>query len=198
MPWFINSMMKKIWKKMARKPYRDGYVSASIPDTIAAQITKLRNARGWAQTELARRAGMKQSRISALEDPNWDNVETGTLERIASAFDVALVVRFAPFSELAQWSATLTDDKLVVRSYEEEVEEAAFAARFVSEPDLQSALNSMPPSVAIRLEESRLPTFSLRGELLLDQSSGVTAVAVRMQSSAPIVRTQSSAPIMVG
>ncbi len=187
MPWFINSMMKKIWKRMARKPYRDGYVSASIPDTIAAQITKLRNVQGWTQTELARRTGMKQSRISALEDPNWDNVETSTLERIASAFDVALIVRFAPFSELARWSATLTDDKLVVRSYEEEVEEAALAARFVSEPDWRSALNSMPSAAATRLEEGRLLTSPVREELLPVQSSGVNAAAFRVQAPTSII-----------
>jgi transcriptional regulator with XRE-family HTH domain len=120
MPSFINSTMKKIWKKMARKAYRDSYVGAHISNTVASQITKLRTARGWTQTQLAEHAGMKQSRISALEDPNWENVEIVTLQRIASACDVALMARFAPFSELAEWAATLSDDKLLVPTYDEE------------------------------------------------------------------------------
>jgi transcriptional regulator with XRE-family HTH domain len=134
MPSFINSTMKKIWKKMARKAYRDGYVSAHISNTIASQITKLRTAKGWTQTQLAEYAGMRQSRISALEDPNWQNVEVATLKRLASAFDVALTVRFIPFSELAQWAAALSDDKLLVSTYDEEAtERVPVPARLIAE-----------------------------------------------------------------
>jgi transcriptional regulator with XRE-family HTH domain len=120
MPSFINSTMKRIWKKMARKAWRDSYVSAHISNTIAAQITKLRMLNGWTQTQLAEHSGMKQSRISALEDPNWENVEIATLKRLASAFDVALTVRFIPFSELAEWASSLSEDKLLIASYVEE------------------------------------------------------------------------------
>jgi transcriptional regulator with XRE-family HTH domain len=105
---------------MARKGYRDGYVGAHISNTIASQITKLRIENGWTQKQLAQRTGMKQSRISALEDPNWENVEVATLERLASAFDVGLTVRFIAFSDLARWAATLSDDKLIVSRYEQE------------------------------------------------------------------------------
>jgi transcriptional regulator with XRE-family HTH domain len=115
--------MKKIWKKMGRKAYRDGYVGAHISNTVASQITKLRTAHGWTQTQLAEHTGMKQSRISALEDPNWENVEVATLQRIASAYDVALTVRFVPFSALAEWASTLSDDKLLVPTYDEEATE---------------------------------------------------------------------------
>lgn len=108
---------------MARKAWRDGYVNAHVSNTIASQITKLRTAASWTQQQLAERAGMKQSRISALEDPNLENVEVATLERLASAFDVALTVRFIPFSELAQWAATLSEDKLLVPTYDEEAVE---------------------------------------------------------------------------
>jgi transcriptional regulator with XRE-family HTH domain len=128
MPSFINSTMKRIWRKMARKAWRDSYVSAHVSNTVSSQITKLRMANGWTQTELAKHAGMKQSRISALEDPNLENVEVVTLERIASAFDVALTVRFIPYSELAQWAATLSDDKLLVATYDEEIKEEAVPA----------------------------------------------------------------------
>lgn len=122
MPSFINSTMKKIWKKMERKAYRDGYVAAHVSNTVASQILLLRTAKGWTQVQLAEHAGMRQSRISSLEDPNWENVEVATLRRLASAFDVALTVRFTSFSELAGWSATLSEHKLAVPTYDEEAE----------------------------------------------------------------------------
>lgn len=143
---------------MARKAWRDGYVSAHVSNTIASQITKLRIANGWTQTELAKQVGMKQSRISALEDPNLENVEVVTLERIASAFDVAMTVRFIPFSELAQWAATLTEAKLLVPTYEEEaadkvsirsVAKAGAAAAFIA------GLNQQPFARGSVYDEAR-------------------------------------------
>lgn len=55
--------------------------------------------------------------ISALEDPNYENIEVGTLRRLASAFDVALTVRFVPFSELATWTVELSQDKLLIPDF---------------------------------------------------------------------------------
>jgi len=113
-------MMNKIWKKMARKAYRDAFVAAHVSNTVSAQIAKLREKEGWTQKELADRAGMKQSRVSALEDPNYENIELATLRRLASAFDVALTVRFIPFSELACWADALSEEKLIVPKFEED------------------------------------------------------------------------------
>jgi transcriptional regulator with XRE-family HTH domain len=102
---------------MSSKQYRDSYVSAHVSNTIAAQISALRESHGWTQKQLAQKAGMTQSRISALEDPNYENPEVGTLRRIASAFDVALTVRFIPFSELATWTAGLSSDHLEIPDF---------------------------------------------------------------------------------
>jgi transcriptional regulator with XRE-family HTH domain len=102
---------------MRDKEYRDSFVAAHLSNTVAAQISMLREANGWTQTELAKRAGMKQSRISALEDPNYENIELGTLRRLASAYDVALTVRFVPFSELVEWTTELSPDRLSVSPF---------------------------------------------------------------------------------
>jgi transcriptional regulator with XRE-family HTH domain len=112
-----NTTVKQIWKKLTNKEYRDSYVTAHISNTVASQIFMLREARGWTQKELANKAGMSQSRISALEDPNYENIEVGTLKRLASAFDVAVTVRFTPFSELATWTAELSAEKLLVPDF---------------------------------------------------------------------------------
>jgi transcriptional regulator with XRE-family HTH domain len=113
----ITMTAKQIWKKLTNKEYRDSYVAAHISNTVASQIFMLREQRRWTQKELARQAGMNQSRISALEDPNYENIEVGTLKRLASAFDVALTVRFTPFSELATWTAQLSGENLLVADF---------------------------------------------------------------------------------
>ena len=103
---------------MRRKAYRDAFVASHVSETVAAQIALLRSKRGWTQTQLAVNTGMKQSRISALEDPNYENYEIATLKRLASAFDVGLTVRFVPFSEVVRWSSTLGPHKLVVDDFD--------------------------------------------------------------------------------
>lgn len=108
----MNTTAKKIWKMMQSKLRRDAYVSAHISNTVASQILMLREAKGWTQKQLAEKCGMRQSRISTLENPNYENFEASTLTRLASAFDVALTIRFIPFSELVGWTATLSSDKL--------------------------------------------------------------------------------------
>ena len=113
----INSTIKAIWKKMKSKEYRDSFVSANISNTISAQIHTMRQVRGWTQSDLAARCDMRQPRISALEDPEFENVEITTLRRIASAFDVALIVQFVPFSEVARLSTTMTSTNFNVADF---------------------------------------------------------------------------------
>lgn len=114
----INSTAKAIWRKMRDKEYCDSFIGAHISNTISAQIHAMRKARDWTQSELASRCDMKQSRISPLEDPDLENVEIGTLQRLASAFDVALSVQFVPFSEIVRRSTTLTPSDFVVRDFQ--------------------------------------------------------------------------------
>lgn len=126
----INSTVKAIWKKMRNKEYRDSFVAAHISNTISAQINTMRQIRGWNQSELATRCDMRQSRISALEDPDIENVEIATLRRVASAFDVGLSVRFVPFSEIAQRASNLNNSDFNVQEYSKDslVEQKAHIA----------------------------------------------------------------------
>lgn len=116
----ISSMMTRTWRRLRNKEYRDSFVGSHISNTIAAQIATLRAKRGWSQTKLAAEAGTHQSRISSLEDPNYENIEIGTLKKLASAFDVALTVRFVPYSELARWNAQLSTVSFNVPSFAED------------------------------------------------------------------------------
>jgi len=52
---------------------------------------------------LADKIGSNQNAIYRAENPNYGKQTITTLKKIAAAFDVALVVRFVPFSELVDW-----------------------------------------------------------------------------------------------
>lgn len=90
-----------IWKKMVNKEYRDSFSSSLINDRLCSQIHSLRTQKSLTQKELSKIVRMRQSRISALET-DCEKVTLNTLRRIASAFDVALMVKFVPFSQLAK------------------------------------------------------------------------------------------------
>lgn len=102
--------IKAIWRRLFRgKAYRDAYASKIIGNRLSSQIHSMREGKNWNQSELAERAGMRQSRISKLEH-SCEDVSLNTLKRIASAFDVALMVKFVPFGELVMESATRNSD----------------------------------------------------------------------------------------
>ena len=111
-----------IKKRLLNKKRREAFVSASVDQTIPFQIRAMRLAkdRNWTQQELASRSGMKQERISTCENPNYGRFSLQTLKQLASAFDVALIVRFAPFSELVEWESNLSPDSLEVKNFDKE------------------------------------------------------------------------------
>jgi transcriptional regulator with XRE-family HTH domain len=80
-------------------------VEGHAKDTIAFQIRQLRKAEGWEQRDLARELGNPklQPMISRYENPDYGRYSITTLLELAAAFDVALAVRFVPFSELVEW-----------------------------------------------------------------------------------------------
>lgn len=93
---------KKLVEKLKNPKYRHAFSYAQSRRMISAQIRALRQSseRGWTQKELGERAEMKQNAIARLENPDYGEYSVRTLQRLAEAFDVGLVVKFAPFSEL--------------------------------------------------------------------------------------------------
>lgn len=118
----INQEREAFKKRLQSKEHRDAFVSASVDQTIPFQVRALRLApqRNWTQEELAHRADMKQERISACENPNYGRFSLRTLKQLAAAFDVALIVRFAPFSELVEWETNLSSESLEVPNFDQE------------------------------------------------------------------------------
>src|SRR5713101_5498870 len=95
-----NEIREQIVAKLSDKEYRDIFVSEQINTGLAFQLRSMREARGWTQSELGKKVGMAQSRISLMEDANYSRYSLNTLKRLGSTLDVALVVRFEPFSKL--------------------------------------------------------------------------------------------------
>lgn len=115
-----NRKLETLWRKFRSKAFRESFVASHISSNIANQIATMREDRGWTQEELAAKAGMRQSRISALEDPSLGSVTLTTLKRIAKAFDVAVVVRFVRYSDVAAWAAEPSPEKISVPSFDED------------------------------------------------------------------------------
>src|SRR5690348_10904322 len=82
--------------------YRRAYVEAHAKDTIAFQLRRMRLANEWEQKDVAAELGNSklQPMISRYENPDYGRYSVTTLLDLATAFDVALVVRFVKFSEL--------------------------------------------------------------------------------------------------
>ncbi len=112
---------EQIVESLHDKEYRDAFVSEEIDTGLPFQIRALRNERGWSQKELAERVGMAQEGVSRLESLNYGKFTLTTLKRLASAFDVALVVRFEPFSSLVNWVADLSPDDLAVPDFDHDL-----------------------------------------------------------------------------
>jgi transcriptional regulator with XRE-family HTH domain len=112
-------MSSRKLRKFFRKQYREVF-GTSITGTTAAQIRAMRERRRMSQQELAEEVGMGQARISLLENPNYQGLSLATLKRIANAFDVALVVRFEPFSKLFKIIDSETEASLAPRGFAEE------------------------------------------------------------------------------
>jgi transcriptional regulator with XRE-family HTH domain len=76
---------------------------------------------------------MNQNAISRLESVSYGKPTITTLKRLAAALDVALIVRFVPFSELVDWVSEtprtingLTTESLAVANFEIEEQSGVF------------------------------------------------------------------------
>jgi len=88
---------------------------------IAAQIKALRDQRGWTQKELAGFSGMKQERISALEDVNYEAWTAKTLTKLARSFDLTLKISFEEFSACISDIDDISTESLKRTSREEDL-----------------------------------------------------------------------------
>src|SRR5438045_2384306 len=93
----------ELTERLTEPEYRAAFVESEIRRGLPFQIRAIREARGWNQQKLGEAAGIRQSNISRIENKRDSFLDFQTLLKLAKAFDVALVVKFAPFSEFEEW-----------------------------------------------------------------------------------------------
>ena len=104
-------------KRLQDFDYRHDLDDEANTQGIALQLRAMRADRGWNQIEVASKSGMKQSRISELENPDYGSYSLATLRRLARIFDVSLRVRFEPVSSLVDHQTGLSPSDLAVPDF---------------------------------------------------------------------------------
>lgn len=117
----IFNIGQKLFDKLRKRAYRRSYVAEHVRRGIAYQVRALRDQREWKQGKLAQELGKPQSVVSRLEDPSYGKVTVQTLLEVADVFDVALQVRFVPFSSFLLTTRDLTTASMQVPSFEDEI-----------------------------------------------------------------------------
>lgn len=180
-----SARRRQIVSSLRDKEYRDALVAEYINTGLPFQIRAMREDRGWTQKELGNRVGMAQETISLLENPNYGRFTLTTLKRLASAFDVALLIRFMPFSRLVDSVVGLSAEELAVPSF---ANDPGLEARTVL-PGIASTAAATPPFESARVRPSSIAeacnstyltgqgTQSSTGQGALDSVSTVRAMA---------------------
>ena len=119
----LSSSRDRLIKRLKDVTYRHAWVQSHIKNGIAFQIRAMRKAAGWDQKKLAEMAlgnSELQPMISRYENPDYGKYTMKTLLDLAKAFDVGLIVRFAPFSELVEWEEKVANTELALPSFEKD------------------------------------------------------------------------------
>ena len=160
------------------KQHRNAFVAAHIKEGLCFQIRALRKQRQWTQKTLGRKAGFNQSKISDFENPNYSSaLHLDTLKKLASAFEVALIVRFVSFGELIEWSSELRPGALEVPSFADDSRclgwlqastGIANADRVSIPPEVESTTenppikegDAMPIQIGVKFDTSQRGTYA--------------------------------------
>jgi len=97
------STFSPAFQKLKDLRRRRRFIANQIKNGFAFQVRALRKTRNMTQQELAHEAETTQALISRIERNGAANLSVKTLQKIADAFDVALVVRLEPIDRLLQW-----------------------------------------------------------------------------------------------
>jgi transcriptional regulator with XRE-family HTH domain len=107
-------------EKLTDQNYRQAFVAEEIDTGLPMQIRAMRESRGWKQKDVAEQTGTKQSRFSLMEKPGYGKYSLNTLKKIASIFDVGLIVSFVPFGEMIDFTNAISNRRLAIPSFVQE------------------------------------------------------------------------------
>ena len=100
-------------------------MSGRIRTYIALQVRELRESNNLSQSDLAAKTGTHQSAISRLENTDYGRMSVQTLIDLATAMDVALVVKFASYEDFLSQHSDVMPSALSVESFSETYERCA-------------------------------------------------------------------------
>jgi transcriptional regulator with XRE-family HTH domain len=130
----MKSKNEQMWDSLKDPELRRQFIDAHVDEGIAFQIRSLRNKRPQTQPEFAKELGVKQPLVSAWENPNYGKYSLNTLKKLAKVFDVGLLVRFVPFSQLVDWTISPTYSGIAPPSFREEQYQLASSASLATVP----------------------------------------------------------------
>ncbi len=107
-------------EKLTDPTYREAFISEEIDTGIPMQLRAMREKRGWNQKYIAEKMDTKQPRFSLMEKPGYGNFSLNTLKKIASIFNVGLIVSFVPFSEMIDFVEGFSRKRLEIPSFGDE------------------------------------------------------------------------------
>lgn len=117
----MTSLRQNLIAKFANKSYRDAFVAEQIFSRLPLKIRCLREEQGKTQQQLGDVAGMAQTWVSKLEDPNYGKLTIATLLKVASALDVALKIDFVPYSTVLNEAVYRTADSFSVVTFADDL-----------------------------------------------------------------------------
>ena len=112
----LQSNVGLVSKLLNNRDFRDAYVYEHLKTGIAFQLRAMRDEREWTQAKVGKLAGKPRNVITRIEDPNYGQFSLQTLREIASAFNVALLVKFVSFSRLLDEYDDVTPQALIAPS----------------------------------------------------------------------------------
>jgi transcriptional regulator with XRE-family HTH domain len=113
----MSDVVERLRKDFRDPDYRHTYAEGFLNSFLATQIKVLREERNWTQTKLAAEAKLNQSRISELEDVNFNSWTTRTLRKLCKAFDLRLKISFEDFGTLLTDFSNLNRERLSRHSF---------------------------------------------------------------------------------
>lgn len=120
--------MTKLPEEWEDKEYREAYMEAAVNYGLAWQIKSNREMRRMGKEDLYRRLKAlngKPCQIKILEDAEIWGKRLRHLKALAKAFDCALLVKFVPYSKLAEEYKDLSPTDLFAAPYAKERAEQA-------------------------------------------------------------------------
>ena len=109
-----------LYKRLHDPTFRRAFVSSRIAQTTSTQIRVMRQKREMSQQDLAKELDTSQNAVYRLENPKAHKPNISTLEKIADFFGVGLIVRFAPLSEIVDWTLEMSPASMDVPAFDQD------------------------------------------------------------------------------